>query len=64
MRDTVTAGPGPTVPDPAAPDTGHPAVDDAVAAVQRVSHLSPAEQIPAYQAAFRTLQETLASVDV
>lgn len=47
---------------PAGP-TGHPAVDAALRGVAQVSEVSPAEQIPAYQAAHRVLQETLAGID-
>lgn len=56
--------------DPAAPagadqevSTGHPAVDAALRAVAQVAQAPPADQIPAFQAAHRTLQETLASID-
>lgn len=43
--------------------TGHPAVDAAVQAIQGASHAPPADQIPTYQAAHRTLRETLTSID-
>jgi hypothetical protein len=51
----------PTAGSPAA--TGHPAVDAALAAVAQVSDAAPADQLAAYQAAHRTLRETLASID-
>jgi hypothetical protein len=56
--------PTPPVEAAAAASTGHPAVDEAVLAVARAQGLDPADQIPVYQAAYRTLQETLASVDL
>jgi hypothetical protein len=46
-----------------APVTGQPAVDVAIRALAEVSEQPPAEQLPAYQAAHRTLRETLASID-
>lgn len=49
-------------PEAAAP-TGHPAVDTALRALREASHARPADQIPTYQAAHRTLRETLASID-
>jgi hypothetical protein len=44
-------------------ETGHPTVDTAVQAVAAAADLPPADQIEAYDAAHRTLQETLASID-
>jgi hypothetical protein len=43
--------------------TGHPAVDAAVRRVEQVAATAPGDQIPAFQAAHRALQETLASID-
>jgi hypothetical protein len=48
--------------EPDAP-AGHPAVDAALRAIAQVADAPPADQIPAYQAAHRTLQETLTSID-
>ncbi|MPZ28512.1 MAG: hypothetical protein GEV12_19455 [Micromonosporaceae bacterium] len=51
-------------PEAAGPEqTGHPAVDSALRAVAEVAGAAPADQLPAYQAAHRTLRETLASID-
>lgn len=50
--------------EPAAPGpAGHPAVDAALAAVAHAAGAAPADQLPAYQAAHRTLRETLAGID-
>jgi hypothetical protein len=43
--------------------TGHPEVDAALDALDRASRLPPAEQIAAFEAAHRTLQEALAAID-
>lgn len=43
--------------------TGHPAIDAALRAVRQVAGAAPADQIPTYQAAHRTLRETLSSID-
>lgn len=43
--------------------TGHPVVDDALDSLERVAPADPAEQIPAYEAAHRALQQTLATID-
>ncbi|HEY3010495.1 MAG TPA: hypothetical protein VGJ63_20860 [Micromonosporaceae bacterium] len=43
--------------------TGHPAVDAAVRALADAADLPPIDQIAEYEAANRTLQETLASID-
>lgn len=58
-----TTGPqeGPATPDGAG--TGHPAVDAALAALAQVRTAPPEEQLPAFQALHRTLQETLAGID-
>lgn len=42
---------------------GHPAVDAAIQAIVNAADLSPADQIAQYEAAHRTLQETLATID-
>lgn len=42
---------------------GHPAVDAALRALAEVTDAAPAEQLPAFQAAHRTLREALASID-
>ena len=44
-------------------DTGHPAVDAALRGMANAAELPPAEQIVEYEAAHRTLQETLATID-
>jgi NADPH-dependent curcumin reductase CurA len=50
--------------DPAAVDsTGHPAVDAVLRSLANAASLAPAEQIAEYEAAYRVLQETLASID-
>jgi hypothetical protein len=43
--------------------TGHPVVDAAVQAMTNAANLPPADQIVEYEAAHRTLQETLATID-
>ncbi|MGC4808761.1 hypothetical protein [Micromonospora sp. DT233] len=53
--------PGPTVDD--AGEARHPAVDAAVQAMANAAALSPADQIPQYEAAYQTLRETLATID-
>jgi hypothetical protein len=50
-------------PEPQQPVIGHPAVDAALRALAEVTDAAPAEQLPAYQAAHRTLREALASID-
>jgi hypothetical protein len=68
------AGPGGPVPvpgswdrpaDAAADDggSGHAAVDAALQAIANAADLPPADQIAQYEAALRTLQETLATID-
>lgn len=47
----------------AAGGSGHPAVDAVVQAVANVSGLPLADQIAQYEAAHRTLRETLATID-
>ncbi|MET7879787.1 hypothetical protein ABZS52_23005 [Micromonospora profundi] len=41
----------------------HPAVDAAVRAMANAATLAPADQIAQYEAAYETLQETLATID-
>jgi hypothetical protein len=43
--------------------TGHPAVDASLHALAQVADAAPADQLPAFRAAHRTLRETLASID-
>jgi hypothetical protein len=43
--------------------TGHPAVDAAIEAMTNAADLAPADQIAEYEAAHRTLQETLVTID-
>jgi hypothetical protein len=43
--------------------TGHPAVDAALHAIANAADLPPADQIAQYEAAHRTLQETLGTID-
>jgi hypothetical protein len=52
-------------PEPAQahPVISHPAVDAALRGLAEVSDAAPADQLPAYQAAHRTLREALASID-
>jgi hypothetical protein len=42
---------------------GHPAVDAALRALAEVTDAIPVVQLPAYQAAHRTLREALATID-
>ena len=44
-------------------ETGHSAVDAAVARLGEVASLSPGEQVAAYEEAHRTLQETLGTIE-
>ncbi|TDC54948.1 hypothetical protein E1258_23225 [Micromonospora sp. KC207] len=44
-------------------DARHPAVDAAVQAMANAASLSPADQIPQYEAAYQTLRGTLATID-
>jgi hypothetical protein len=53
---TVAAEPEPEL-------TGHPAVDAALQAMTNAANLPPADQIAEYEAAHRTLQETLSTID-
>ena len=43
--------------------TGHAAVDAAIQAITNAADLSPAHQVAEYEAAHRTLQDTLATID-
>jgi len=43
--------------------SGHPAVDAAIRSMVNAAELSPGDQIAEYEAAYRTLQETLATID-
>lgn len=52
-----------TAPTGAGPVTGYPAVDAVLQAVADVADAPPGEQVPAFQAAHRTLRETLESID-
>ncbi|WP_229402947.1 hypothetical protein [Micromonospora okii] len=55
--------PRPVDIDADAVDARHPAVDAAVQAMANAATLSPADQIPQYEAAYQTLRETLATID-
>lgn len=43
--------------------TGHRAVDAALRSLENAAELSEAERIAAYEAAHRTLRETLSTID-
>ncbi|ROT27281.1 hypothetical protein EF879_23115 [Micromonospora sp. HM5-17] len=43
--------------------SGHPAVDAVLQALANAANLPPADQIAHYEAAHRTLRETLATID-
>lgn len=60
-----TAAPDPQVNPPAQkePRTGHPAVDAVLQAMVNAADLPLADQIAQYEAAHRTLQQTLATID-
>lgn len=45
------------------PGSGHPAVDAALRGIANTAGLPPADQIAQYEAAHRTLRETLATID-
>ncbi|MEO3780075.1 hypothetical protein ABGB16_25275 [Micromonospora sp. B11E3] len=67
-RPAPPPGPRPTPPPGPAvvgdvDDARHPAVDAAVRAMANAEALSPADQIPQYEAAYQTLRETLATID-
>jgi len=66
--DQAAPGPRPTPPPGRTPQEsgggcGHPAVDAAIKAIANGADLPPADQIAQYEAAHRTLQETLATID-
>jgi cell fate (sporulation/competence/biofilm development) regulator YlbF (YheA/YmcA/DUF963 family) len=44
-------------------ETGHPAVDAVLRALENAARLAPAEQIAEYEAAHQVLQETLAGIE-
>ena len=44
-------------------ETGHPAVDGMLRALENAAQLPPAQQIAEYEAAHEVLRETLASID-
>jgi hypothetical protein len=48
---------------PPAPAAGHPRVDAALAELDRIAALPPAEQVEGFAAVHRELQETLADID-
>lgn len=64
-RPGQPAGERPVAPLPVedVDDVRHPAVDAAVQAMENAAALSPADQIPQYEAAYDTLRETLAGID-
>jgi hypothetical protein len=57
--------PAPAAPIEAPGDglSGHPAVDAAIRSMTNAADLSPADQIAEYEAAYRTMRETLATID-
>jgi hypothetical protein len=71
MSDPTTPSPELVEPDAADPEpgatppppTGHPSVDAVLRGITQVAGQPAGDQIPAFQAAHRTLQETLASID-
>jgi hypothetical protein len=72
-RDPGAAAAGPPASDPSPATaaehpasegpTGHPAVDAALQELDRATGLPTAEQVGAYEAAHRALQQTLATID-
>lgn len=64
VRPTPTSSPvaRPAEPAPAS-GSGHPAVDAVIQAIANATDLPPADQIAQFEAAHRTLQETLATID-
>lgn len=62
-RDDPGAGFADDVELTGAETSGHPAVDAVIRAMANAADLSPADQIAEYEAAHRTLQETLATID-
>lgn len=59
----AVGGPQPDEPPAGTPVTGHPTIDASLHALAVVVDAAPADQLPAYQAAHRTLRETLAGID-
>jgi hypothetical protein len=60
----VPAGPEAIVPESTPREgTGHPAVDDALSALDDAANLPPAEQVPVYEATHKALQQTLSTID-
>jgi hypothetical protein len=57
------AGPQPVPDPPERTRTGHPAVDAALGALGEAAAAPPDGQVAAFQAAHRTLRETLATID-
>jgi hypothetical protein len=57
------AGPQPAPDPPEHTQTGHPAVDAALRALGEAAAVPPDGQVAAFQAAHRTLRETLATID-
>jgi hypothetical protein len=53
----------PRQPEPAEVGSGHAGVDAVIRSMANAVDLSPADQIAEYEAAHRTLQETLATID-
>ena len=53
----------PREPAPAEVGSGHAGVDAVIRSMANAVDLSPADQIAEYEAAHRTLQETLATID-
>jgi hypothetical protein len=49
--------------EPAEVGSGHAGVDAVIRSMANAAELSPADQIAEYEAAHRTLQETLATID-
>jgi hypothetical protein len=49
--------------EPAEAGSGHAGVDAVIRSMANAAELSPADQIAEYEAAHRTLQETLATID-
>jgi hypothetical protein len=63
---TEAAHPPGQQPPPGPPErteTGHPAVDAALRALEEAAAVPPDGQVAAFQAAHRTLRETLATID-
>ena len=52
-----------TEPEPADGTTGHPAVDAALSGLADAAELPPEDQIEAYEAVHRSLQDTLHNIE-